>query len=65
MQIQINGEIKTTEAATVAQLIAEMGMANQAVAVELNRQVVPKRKHEQTPLTEGDTLEVVTLVGGG
>ena len=34
-------------------------------AVEVNRLLVPKRKHEQHQLIEGDTVEIVTLVGGG
>lgn len=65
MELIINGDKTTTDAATLSELITEMGLAGQPVAVELNRQVVPKRQHEQTQLTDGDRLEVVTLVGGG
>ncbi|MEM6334217.1 MAG: sulfur carrier protein ThiS [Planctomycetota bacterium] len=65
MTITLNGEIKATDAQTVAQLLAELGLADRPVAVEQNATVVPKRKHADTPLTEGDTLELVTLVGGG
>ena len=42
-----------------------LGLRGQAVAVELNRRVVRKKDHAQTELREGDTLELVTLVGGG
>lgn len=65
MQLTINGETQTVEATTISELIHEMGLTGQAVAVELNRQVIPKRQHDKTVLSEGDTLEVVTLVGGG
>lgn len=65
MQVIVNGESKQTQAGTVRDLIVELGMADQAVAVELNKDLVPRRKHEQTSIQEGDQLELVTLVGGG
>lgn len=65
MQLIINGEPKQVDATTVRDLLEALGLGEQAVAVEVNRQVVPKRLHEQTPLKEGDAVELVTLVGGG
>jgi sulfur carrier protein len=65
MQLIINGETKQVEATTVRELVVAMGLGQQAVAVEVNREVVPKRLHEDTPLNEGDAIELVTLVGGG
>lgn len=65
MKLTLNGESRQTEARTVAGLIAELGLAGQAVAVEVNRQVVPRARHEQAALAEGDQVELVTLVGGG
>lgn len=65
LNLTVNGEKKRLEASTVRELLVAMGLDKQAVAVELNRQVVPKKLHEQTPLKDGDTLELVTLVGGG
>ena len=44
------------------------GLSHQSqsnVAVEVNREVVPRKAHASTPLSEGDSIEVVTLVGGG
>ncbi|MFI4859242.1 MAG: sulfur carrier protein ThiS [Phycisphaerales bacterium JB063] len=63
--ITLNGQPHTTDAATVADLLQEQGLAGQAVAVELNQSVVPKREHADQPLHEGDQIELVTLVGGG
>ncbi len=63
--LQVNGEAKKTDAATVAELIKELGLAGQAVAVEVNQNVVPKKQHGQTQLNDGDKVELVTLVGGG
>lgn len=64
-QITLNGEPHTTDAATVAELLQKQGLEGQAVAVELNQSVVPKREHPDQPLHDGDTIELVTLVGGG
>lgn len=65
MQFIINGEKKDIEAATARHLVEQMGLGQQAVAVEINGKIIPKRLQAQTKLTEGDTIELVTLVGGG
>ena len=66
MQLTVNGEKRTLETApTVRELIEQLGLKGRAVAVEINRKIVPKRQHESTRLSEGDVVEVVTLVGGG
>jgi thiamine biosynthesis protein ThiS len=64
--IVLNGEARAVEAgATVSSLIAALGLDARQVAVERNREVVPRARHAETPLVEGDQLEVVTFVGGG
>lgn len=66
IQIQLNGEPRDLdEATTVADLIGELNLAGRAVAVEVNREIVPKRGHAARILNSGDIVEVVTLVGGG
>jgi len=50
---------------TVADLLAELGLAARPAAVEVNGEVVPKAEHPQRPLAPGDRVEIVTLVGGG
>jgi sulfur carrier protein len=65
-QVTVNGEARAVaEGVSVRDLVAQMGLAGRAVAVEVNREVVPRRQHEQTPLRAGDVVEVVALVGGG
>jgi len=51
--------------ATVASLLVALKLHEQRVAVELNKEVVPRQQHEAAMLREGDCLEIVTLVGGG
>lgn len=66
MKLQINGEEKITEnITTVAELIKFLHLENAFVAVEVNRQLVPKMQHPHFVLHDGDVLEIVTLVGGG
>lgn len=63
--IQVNGKSHASQAATVAELLAELGLAGKPVAVERNGEVVPRRLHAETPAADGDVFELVTLVGGG
>ena len=66
MQIRVNGEPRdVAEQTTVSQLIEQLQLDPRYLAVERNRQLVPRAEHQQTLLQEGDCLEVVTLVGGG
>ena len=66
IDVVVNGQQRTVAAGTtVASLIAELGLGDRPVAVEKNREVVPRAKHASTPLATGDRLEVVTFVGGG
>ena len=66
MRIQVNGETQPIDdGVTVARLLRDLGVTAPHVAVELNLEVVPRAKHAETLLHDGDRLEVVTLVGGG
>jgi sulfur carrier protein len=65
MKLRLNGEERTSAAATLAGLVEELGMKADRVAVELNREIVPRAKWEQTELNDGDELEIVHFVGGG
>ena len=49
----------------MATLLAELGLGAQRVAVEVNGDVVPRETHAARTLSAGDTVEVVTFVGGG
>lgn len=65
IEITVNGETRQTSSATVRELIEELGLGDQPVAVERNREVVSRKQHGEAELQEGDVLELVTLVGGG
>ena len=65
MTLTINGEPQVSSAETLGALVAGLGMKPDRVAIELNREIVPRDQWPQTPLHDGDRLEIVHFVGGG
>lgn len=66
MQLVINGKEKELESSeNVAQMLKELDITGSHIAVALNFQVVPRASYDQTPLSEGDKVEIVHAVGGG
>jgi sulfur carrier protein len=64
--VVVNGEShEIPSGTTVAELIVRLGLGDRRVAVERNREVVPRARHDDTCLEPGDRLELVTFVGGG
>lgn len=50
---------------TVKELLIKIGVEPVGIAVELNREIVPKSVHQSMRLNDGDTLEIIKMVGGG
>ncbi len=66
MKIVMNGEPREIEpGTTVARLLDVLEMQPRYLAVERNFELVPRARHAECVLAEGDKLEIVTLVGGG
>jgi thiamine biosynthesis protein ThiS len=66
MKLQINGEDRDFAAPlSLPALLELLGMKADRVAVELNRNIVPREQWANTALTDGDRLEIVHFVGGG
>ncbi|TVQ61403.1 MAG: sulfur carrier protein ThiS [Phycisphaerales bacterium] len=67
MRLIINGEETPIpgDEITVAALIDRLGVGAKACAVEINRELAPRREHDTRTLRDGDEVEIVTLVGGG
>jgi sulfur carrier protein len=65
MKLVINGQEQIFATITLAKLVEHLGMKPDRVAVELNRNIVPRSQWPETNLTEGDHLEIVHFVGGG
>lgn len=66
MQITVNGEKRTYEGAPrLSALLQSLGINPRSVAVELNLSIVARDAIESEPLREGDTIEIIRMVGGG
>lgn len=65
-EITVNGERRQVAAGTTVRgLIEQLGLGDRKVAVERNRAIVPRAQHAEVALAAGDSLELVTFVGGG
>jgi len=65
LSLTVNGAPRRSAAATIAELVRELGLKPEKVAVEHNGTIVPRSTLQQAALGEGDVLEIVTFVGGG
>jgi sulfur carrier protein len=66
VQITLNGEARDIpEGLTVRALLDHLGLTEGPVAVEVNREIVPRAEHAARPVAPGDAIEVVHFVGGG
>ena len=66
MKITINGEERDfASLSTLSGLVEQLGMKPDRIAVELNRELIPRERWAERQLSEGDRLEIVHFVGGG
>ena len=66
MQVVVNGTARDVpDQLTVKGLVAHLGLAGGPVAVEVNREIVPRAEHATRTVAAGDAIEIVHFVGGG
>lgn len=66
MRIEVNGESYEAEPElSIAALLQRLELTDGPVAVERNREIIPRAQHGTTSLQDGDRLEIVQFVGGG
>ncbi len=66
MTISVNGQARAVaEGATLGDLIAELGIRREGIAVARNDDVVPRSRLDATPLRAGDAIEIIAAVAGG
>jgi sulfur carrier protein len=66
MKIQLNGEEHDVrDSLSLAELLDGHGYAGRRIAVEVNRQIVPRSLHATHALRSGDRVEIVQAMGGG
>lgn len=65
MYITLNGEQTAITSPTLLAMVKEKGFDPDTVIAEVNLQLIKKDDWEQTTLAEGDTVELLSFVGGG
>lgn len=66
MEIFVNGEARqVSEGLTLAQLVQDLGLVGQRIAVEVNLDIIPRSTHAYHVLHPGDRVEIVRAIGGG
>ena len=66
LSITVNGAHRRVAGGTsIAELVAELGLVPEKVAVERNLEIVPRSTLTDVPVEDGDDYEIVTFVGGG
>lgn len=66
LRVQVNGEARELPAElTLTELVRQLALAPERLAIELNREVVRRARWAETVLRDGDRVEIVHFVGGG
>jgi thiamine biosynthesis protein ThiS len=66
MKITLNGEDRTVQPdASLGELLEMLDLKGKRIAVEVNREIVPRSEYDNFKLTESDTIEIVNAIGGG
>ena len=65
LEVTINGELMRQSAGSVADLVRALGLDPAKVAVERNREIVPRSTLAHVAVAQGDKFEIVHFVGGG
>jgi len=66
LEIFVNGELRQIqEPCSVQQLLDDMDLSGQRLALEINEEIVPKSRHADQYFKEGDKVEIVNAIGGG
>ena len=65
MNITVNGDNVEFNGSTITDLVTQLSLTGRRLAVEVNRDIVPKSEHGEYRLSEGDNVEIVHAIGGG
>ena len=63
--VKVNGEEKDIAGRTLAEYFETTKYDMKRIATELNGDIVPKAQYGETVLQDGDSIEIVSFVGGG
>ena len=64
-ELIVNGEARRSGSGTVEDLIGELGLSERRVAVLVNGGIVRRKQFAVKELSDGDEVEIISLIGGG
>lgn len=66
MKITLNGETRSIDDGIKLQaLLDQLGFGGKRLAVEINKEIIPKSQHTDYLIKDGDNIEIVHAIGGG
>jgi thiamine biosynthesis protein ThiS len=66
MRVLLNGETRDfRDGVTVHDIVVELGLTQRRIAVEINRDILPRERYAERRLSDGDVIEIVHFIGGG
>ncbi|MCG8392211.1 MAG: sulfur carrier protein ThiS [Pseudomonadales bacterium] len=65
MKLTVNGDTLQLDGTTIADLVSQLELTGRRLAVEVNREIIPKSEHGGYRLHDGDVVEIVHAIGGG
>ncbi|OGT56352.1 MAG: thiamine biosynthesis protein ThiS [Gammaproteobacteria bacterium RIFCSPHIGHO2_12_FULL_63_22] len=66
MELHVNGQTRQFEPPmTLLALLREAGLNERRIAVEVNQEVIPRSRHADHVLSDGDRIEIIQAIGGG
>ena len=66
MEVIVNGNARDIpDGLSVKDLVVHLGLSDGPVAVEINREIIPRLEHATRQVAQGDAIEIVHFVGGG
>ncbi|MBP3761053.1 MAG: sulfur carrier protein ThiS [Ruminococcus sp.] len=63
--VKINGNLTDYDGKNISEILSILNYDPKRVAVEINEEILPKAEYEDTFIKDGDTVEIVSFVGGG
>ena len=66
MELHVKGELRQFEPPmTLLALLQAAGLGERRIAVEVNQEVIPRGRHADHVLSDGDRIEIIQAIGGG
>ena len=65
MKLTINGLRQEIRSSNIIDLLDELDLKKEKMVIEINKKIIEKEKFNETNIKENDSIEIITMVGGG